>query len=402
MLVAAPGFSSSTWHAPVTSCHQTVGAAAAAAANTTWQKLVQERILTPLGMNETYVSVADAVSSNNYAIPVATDAITGKTVQLPADVNALLEPVAPAGIISATAADMGKWMRLHLNLGAATPGGKQLVPTANLVSTYNQNNFFGTLAIEAGAPKIPEALSMWAYGAGWFLGNLGPNTWISHGGDSLGHHSIVSLTHNLGVFFSGYGVNEDAIATVRNLLASYANDVFNGREPWVNASTVCNYKPQPRDAGTGDELFDVAARDELRARGMPVGRAVLHSTRLSPDRHELLRIIRQHADVAAAEPKRAAPAPSAYVGEYANDGWGTIEVVSDSSTSSGLLLRFESFQANVTIEASGDLSISPSTSPYNIMLPPGLPVTVSISGSTVDSMTISWFEATAPPVFTRK
>jgi hypothetical protein len=50
-------------------------------------------------MTSTYVNVTDAVNTSNFAIPVTYDA-AGNVVQLPADVNTLLYPIAPAGIIA--------------------------------------------------------------------------------------------------------------------------------------------------------------------------------------------------------------------------------------------------------------------------------------------------------------
>ena len=75
------------------------GLVAATVAGTTWEDLLQTRILTPLGMTNTYTNVSKAIATGNYAIPVTYDA-TGKVVALDPAVNELLYPIAPAGILA--------------------------------------------------------------------------------------------------------------------------------------------------------------------------------------------------------------------------------------------------------------------------------------------------------------
>jgi CubicO group peptidase (beta-lactamase class C family) len=75
------------------------GLAVANVYDTTWEQLVKDRILGPLGMKNTYTDVNSAIASGDYAIPVTTDPKSGKVVPLPADVNSLLTAVAPAGIL---------------------------------------------------------------------------------------------------------------------------------------------------------------------------------------------------------------------------------------------------------------------------------------------------------------
>lgn len=45
--------------------------------------------------------------------------------QLPANINALLSVVAPAGVIQSTALDMAKWLAFHMDHGVV--GGRSLV-----------------------------------------------------------------------------------------------------------------------------------------------------------------------------------------------------------------------------------------------------------------------------------
>ena len=63
-----------------------------------------------------------------------------------------------------------------------------------------------------------------------FLGSEDGYWWVSHGGDSIGHHSLVTLFPdlNMTVFTSATGPNEGALASARTLIEMFALDVFNG------------------------------------------------------------------------------------------------------------------------------------------------------------------------------
>ena len=75
------------------------GLVAATVGGSTWEELLQRHILNPLNMTNTFTNVTAAVATGNYAIPVAYDS-TGKVVPFDADINTVMQPVAPAGIIA--------------------------------------------------------------------------------------------------------------------------------------------------------------------------------------------------------------------------------------------------------------------------------------------------------------
>lgn len=76
------------------------GAVAEAVAGAPWGELIQRMILEPLNMTNTFVTVDAAIETGDYAIPVVQMA-NGSVVQLPANINVLLDVTAPAGIIQA-------------------------------------------------------------------------------------------------------------------------------------------------------------------------------------------------------------------------------------------------------------------------------------------------------------
>jgi hypothetical protein len=163
-------------------------------------------------------------------------------------------------------------------------------------------------------PYFPEmSVPLIDYGMGWFLGVDVGTRYISHGGDSLGHHSLASLhpDWNMTSFTTSTGPNENFQATVRELLNIFIVDAFQGRMPWVNVSNTCNF---PCDFAPCPP---------------PVPRAA----------------------AVASKPVPAGPGPSRaefdIVGSYANPGYGTLTISVPSSGSAPVLNLF-SFSGNVT------------------------------------------------------
>ena len=77
---------------------------------TSWEALVRERVLEPLGMADTHARVADAMHS-----PL--DKSTPEPFRWGDD--RVQDLLGPAGAIVSTAVDMGKWMNFLLNWGHA-------------------------------------------------------------------------------------------------------------------------------------------------------------------------------------------------------------------------------------------------------------------------------------------
>jgi CubicO group peptidase (beta-lactamase class C family) len=142
---------------------------------TPWEKFVPERILKPLGMNNTSMSmkemekVADKSFGYNYNFD------TKETTKLPyRDIN----EVAPAGSINSSARDMSQWLRFVL--GGGSIDGKRLV---------SEKGFEEWLK-----PQMKINASGTAnYGLGWFLQKWNGLTVVQHGGNIDGFNSLVAM-----------------------------------------------------------------------------------------------------------------------------------------------------------------------------------------------------------------
>ncbi len=139
---------------------------------TEYERALQERILDPIGMENTTVSFDVVRERGNYATPhMLTLANTYEPISL--DVEGVLIPVAPAGLHWSTLEDMAKYMITQLNEGVA-PDGTRVVSAENLKETWK--------------PQI--ALSNEAsYGLGWIVTEFKGVPILTHGGNTIGFTS---------------------------------------------------------------------------------------------------------------------------------------------------------------------------------------------------------------------
>ncbi len=153
-----------------------------------WEDFLQERIFTPLQMNETSASANNMVQSKNAA--KAHTRLHGKISAIPYD---LVENLAPAGSISSSAADLSHWMLAQLNNGQYN--GAEVIP-ANAIQRTHQPQ------IVAGSARHPfNRTHFKLYGLGWFLDDYEGRAMVSHTGGIDGFVTSVTLLpeENLGV-----------------------------------------------------------------------------------------------------------------------------------------------------------------------------------------------------------
>ena len=124
----------------------------ARAAGTSWEKLSDEKLYRPLGMDSTSSSFADyEKAGNKAALHVRTgDTWSAEHVRQP-------DAQSPAGGASSTARDMTKWLRLQLANGKFE--GRQVVDAAALEQTH--------LPYMLSAPPHSPAGRAGFYGLGW-------------------------------------------------------------------------------------------------------------------------------------------------------------------------------------------------------------------------------------------
>ena len=153
--------------------YASAGEAAARTADTTWAQMLQTRILEPLGMGHTTVTVAGAKADPNLAQGYRWREVIETHEALP---MRNLDTIAPAGAINSNVLDMAQWLRLQL--GHGTYEGTELVSAKSLDTTWKSQI------------KVGGGIE---YGLGWMLGDWQGHRVVEHGGNIDGYAAEVGM-----------------------------------------------------------------------------------------------------------------------------------------------------------------------------------------------------------------
>ena len=149
------------------------GMAAGNAAGTSWEELIETRILQPLGMTSSYTRLRDAREDLRIARGYLWEEEEDDWRLLPyREVHA----VSPAGAIWSNVLDMSHWLKLQLDEGAFE--GEQLVSEELLAETWSMQAL------------MPNMVS---YGLGWMIRQWDGERVILHGGNIDGFAANVAL-----------------------------------------------------------------------------------------------------------------------------------------------------------------------------------------------------------------
>jgi CubicO group peptidase (beta-lactamase class C family) len=211
----------------------------------TWDALVHERILTPLGMVRT-TTTADTLD----AIPNVADAheVVNDTLRVVAydDVDAI---VAAAGLNS-TVADMSRWMRLAMR-GGHLDGDTLLQPaTARAMQTIQM-----PLPVSSWSAENLER-HFYGYGLGWFISDYKGEKMVSHSGGLTGMISLQTLLPEQGlgiIVLTNRAPNRLPRALTYRILDAFLN------EPSRDWSA--EYLERQRDAAARADSAEAALRE---------------------------------------------------------------------------------------------------------------------------------------------
>jgi CubicO group peptidase (beta-lactamase class C family) len=160
------------------------GNVAAERAGTTWERLVRERILNPLGMRETFTGTPDEKSHANIAF--AHDYVNDTVRVIP---RYDTDNIGPAGAMYSSVSDMAIWMRFLLD--STRLNGKRLLSPRGYADLFtprilvDEKGFYPTAKLTH--PRFQ------AYGEGWFLEDYRGEFVAFHTGSIDGMVAIVGL-----------------------------------------------------------------------------------------------------------------------------------------------------------------------------------------------------------------
>lgn len=145
------------------------GAAVARAYDTTFERFMRERLLAPLGMKASTVTLAGLTAQGDRAVGYPNGKAEAAAALTPADLGS----VAPAGAINSTAGDMGAWLRF-LNAGGQSAALR--IAPAVFARVFEAHQAIGDGS---------------SYGLGFFLATRSGLLVASHGGNVPGFSAHV-------------------------------------------------------------------------------------------------------------------------------------------------------------------------------------------------------------------
>lgn len=237
-----------------------------------WQDVLAERVFRPLGLTSTSARVS-SLPANRLAMPYRAE--PEGMARLPYgkhDAN-----MQAAGGMVSTTGDLARWIIAFMDGGVVD--GKRVFP-ADVVAE--------ALRVHAKFTATSGGVERTGYALGWNYGTLDGQTLVEHGGGFPGFSASISFmpASRLGVIILGNGVFS---APVQGLLMGYTYALLLG-----NTAAIERYRRQIT---------------ELPARAAQERKAI------ADDRARR-----------AARPQTTALPLSAYVGRYASDPYGTLEV----------------------------------------------------------------------------
>lgn len=180
-------------------CYVLAGRVLERLSGATYEELLRQRILEPLGMTRSCFYVDDLAEDPNHAVgygrPDGADPLRG-SVPIPYYKSVVEDrsagvgsPFAPAGCISSCVDDLLVWARLHL--GDEAPG-KGVFSVRALAELHAPNML---LSEPLDMPQPETAFH--SYGLGWFVESYRGRTLVQHSGNIDGFSSFVGLLPEL-------------------------------------------------------------------------------------------------------------------------------------------------------------------------------------------------------------
>jgi CubicO group peptidase (beta-lactamase class C family) len=176
-----------------------------------WEDNIREKIFTPLGMNNSDVSLAEWTKSSDEALgyDVKDDSILKKQDHY--DIAAM----SPAGSINSCVTDMAKWVSLWIAGGKLN--GKEIIPPS-----YVKDAITVQMATGGGVPdKAMPEIYFSGYGFGWFLSSYRGHYRVEHGGNIDGFSASTCFypTDSIGIIVLTNQNGSPVPSAVRNLVS---------------------------------------------------------------------------------------------------------------------------------------------------------------------------------------
>jgi CubicO group peptidase (beta-lactamase class C family) len=173
-----------------------------------WEENMKERILKPLGMDNTNVSTIDMEKTSDHSLAFITK--DSSIIPIP---YRNIDAMGPAGSVNSCAKDMAKWLITWVNGGKYN--GKEIIP-----SSYVNEAMTVQMAIGAGLPGVENPdIHFSGYGLAWGMASYRGHYRVEHGGGIDGFITTTGFfpSDSIGIFVSS---NQGGVtSSIRNFIA---------------------------------------------------------------------------------------------------------------------------------------------------------------------------------------
>lgn len=177
-----------------------------------WEKMISDSLLKPLGMLLTKVTTKDMLSSYDYAKAYHLNEKDKKVIEVP---HYRFQGMEPAGSISSNAIDMAQWLKLWINNGESN--SKKILSSEYISDATKIHMAMGN-PISLGQKFDVHTFG---YGLGWMIRMYKGKMQIEHGGNIDGFSTTVSYFpfDSIGIFVSVNQGGSAAANIIRNIIA---------------------------------------------------------------------------------------------------------------------------------------------------------------------------------------
>ncbi|KAI9232927.1 MAG: beta-lactamase/transpeptidase-like protein [Podila humilis] len=163
------------------------GEAAARVTGVPFETLVRNKIIRPLGLINTGITMGEMRKSPNHALPYLAasyeDAVAGRFVELPLDGGA--EKTAAAGDMYASVLDLAQWGQVVMKGGMQN--GKQVLSKEGIEATLTARTIMDPVI------RDPDFALSSQYGMGWMLNSYKGYNLYEHSGGHFGYVTHLAL-----------------------------------------------------------------------------------------------------------------------------------------------------------------------------------------------------------------
>ena len=198
----------------------------------TWEEYVQQQILSPAGMKNTYMNTAGLARRNNVAQPY--NNMYGPLTKIPFDE---VDNLGPATSMVSNVRDLSRWLMLQLDSGRLD--GKQILPWAVLQKTRDGNILTGTRKSTAYPTNFR------AYGLGLYMADYAGRQVYWHTGGAFGHVTNVCFVpeERLGISILSTNDNQSFFEALRyQILDAYFSFAYTDRSKFLYRFAVADQK----------------------------------------------------------------------------------------------------------------------------------------------------------------